>query len=82
MCSKRITLGSIYMAAELYMLTDYSPDFVDTRDFVHRQVADAESAGSPVSFAMKHVRLSICRASGVRWLSIACAHFPAMNWGD
>ena len=54
--SKRITLGSIYMAAELYMLTDYSPDFSDTRDFIKRQIADAESAGSTAGFAMKHVR--------------------------
>ena len=67
------------MAAELYMLTDYSQDFVDTRDFVHRQVADAESAGSPVSFAMKHVRLPICRSPRVFRHSSACAQFPTVK---
>ena len=50
-----MTLGAIYMSAELYMLTDYSEDFVDTRDFLRRHVTDAEAAGSPVAFAMKHV---------------------------
>lgn len=54
MCSKRMTLGAIYMSAELYMLTDYSEDFADTRDFISRQIHDAESAGSAVGFAVKH----------------------------
>jgi hypothetical protein len=43
------------MSAELYMLTDYSEEFVDTRDFLRRHVTDAEAAGSPAAFAMKHV---------------------------
>ena len=64
-CSKRITLGAIYMSAELYMLTDYSEDFMDTRDFVRRQVTDAETAGSPLSFAMKHVSAVRVCAEGV-----------------
>jgi ubiquinone biosynthesis protein COQ9 len=50
-----MTLGAIYMSSELYMLTDYSEDFVDTRDFLRRHVTDAEAAGSPAAFAMKHV---------------------------
>lgn len=53
--SKRITLGGIYMSAELYMLTDYSEDFDDTREFLERQVTDAEKAGSAVGFALKHM---------------------------
>jgi len=56
MRSKRVTLGAIYMGAELYMLTDYSEDFADTRDFLERQVTDAERAGSTLGFALKHVR--------------------------
>ena len=52
---KRITLGAIYMSAELYMLTDYSEDFADTRDFFQRQVDDAEKAGTPFAFALKHM---------------------------
>jgi hypothetical protein len=43
------------MSAELYMLTDYSEDFADTRDFFQRQVDDAEKAGTPFAFALKHM---------------------------
>ncbi|KAI3880672.1 hypothetical protein MKX03_008083 [Papaver bracteatum] len=38
---KRTVLGGIYSAAEVYMLTDNSPDFRDTWAFVRRRVKDA-----------------------------------------
>lgn len=73
MSSKRITLGGIYMSAELYMLTDYSEDFADTREFLERQVTDAEKAGSAVGFALKHVSfpLSSCQRKTPRVWAIS-----------
>ena len=55
--TKRGIAGSIYVATEVYMLTDKSPDFKDTWDFLERRMADAAMAGSLPS----EVRvLSIC----------------------
>ena len=31
-------LAGVYSTAELYMLSDYSPDFEDTSEFVARQI--------------------------------------------
>ncbi|KAG6411623.1 hypothetical protein SASPL_129706 [Salvia splendens] len=38
---KRTVLGGIYSTTELYMLTDNSPDFQDTWDFLDERVRDA-----------------------------------------
>ncbi|KAL7096108.1 hypothetical protein ACP275_10G062700 [Erythranthe tilingii] len=38
---KRTILGGIYSAAELYMLTDTSPDFQDTWEFLDERIRDA-----------------------------------------
>ncbi|XP_024541711.1 ubiquinone biosynthesis protein COQ9, mitochondrial [Selaginella moellendorffii] len=38
--SKRAILGGVYTAAEVYMLTDYSPGFRDTWTFTERRIID------------------------------------------
>ncbi|XP_078433004.1 ubiquinone biosynthesis COQ9-like protein [Wolffia australiana] len=38
---KRAVLGGIYSAAEIFMLTDNSPEFHDTWLFLHRRIKDA-----------------------------------------
>ena len=40
---KRVAIGAIYGAAELYMLTDKSPGFSDTFLFVEREVSSLHS---------------------------------------
>ena len=44
--SKRALLGGVYMASELYMLTDYSPNFEDTVSFMDRQLREVQSKGA------------------------------------
>jgi ubiquinone biosynthesis protein COQ9 len=44
--SKRALLGGVYMASELYMLTDYSPNFEDTISFMDRQLREVQSKGA------------------------------------
>ncbi|KAG9455814.1 hypothetical protein H6P81_000322 [Aristolochia fimbriata] len=38
---KRTILGGIYSTTELYMITDHSPEFCDTWDFLNRRIKDA-----------------------------------------
>jgi len=40
---KRVAIGAIYGAAELYMLTDKSPGFSDTFLFIEREVSSLHS---------------------------------------
>ena len=44
--TKRASLAGIYMAAMLYWLDDRSPEFVDTRAFVDRRLADLGRIGA------------------------------------
>jgi len=46
--TKRLSLSSIYAATELYMTIDKSPDFVETKAFLDRRLADAQTAGGAV----------------------------------
>jgi len=46
--TKRASLSAIYAATELFMTTDQSSDFGDTRDFLHRRFKDAEIVGGLV----------------------------------
>ena len=46
---KRLAIGAIYGAAELYMLTDRSPGFSDTWLFIEREVNSLHSAASVAS---------------------------------
>ena len=38
--AKRAALASVYSATELYMLTDYSAEVVDTWDYLDRRLKD------------------------------------------
>ena len=37
--TKRMALAGVYSASEVFMLTDYSPNFVDTKAFLERRLA-------------------------------------------
>ncbi|KAJ7550869.1 hypothetical protein O6H91_07G122500 [Diphasiastrum complanatum] len=39
--TKRAILGGVYTATELYMLTDYSPEYQETWSFLDRRIKDA-----------------------------------------
>ena len=43
---KKVAIGAIYGAAELYMLTEQSPGFSDTWLFIEREVQHLHSAAS------------------------------------
>ncbi|KAM4057985.1 COQ9 domain-containing protein [Hirsutella rhossiliensis] len=46
--SKRASLSMIYSSAELLMTNDRSPGYAETRDFLHRRLAETRTAGSYV----------------------------------
>ena len=43
--AKRVAVATLYKSSELYMLTDYSSDLEDTKDFVERRVKDLKRLG-------------------------------------
>ena len=43
--TKRGLLAGVYTATELYMLTDYSPEFADTWDVLDRRLHDVMTIG-------------------------------------
>ena len=49
--AKRAALASVYSATELYMLTDYSAECVDTWDYLDRRLKDMVSLSE--SFGMQ-----------------------------
>ncbi|KAK9827204.1 hypothetical protein WJX74_010318 [Apatococcus lobatus] len=44
--TKRALLASVYTSTELYMLTDYSPEYADTWESLDRRLADVMRLGS------------------------------------
>ncbi len=46
--TKRVSLAAIYGAAELFMTNDATPDFADTRGFLHRRFDEADKLGGYV----------------------------------
>mmetsp|Transcript_17894 Transcript_17894/g.21430 ORF Transcript_17894/g.21430 Transcript_17894/m.21430 type:complete len:360 (+) Transcript_17894:90-1169(+) len=46
--SKRAILGAVYTSTELYMITDTSPDFHDTWEFLDRRLEDVITMGKGV----------------------------------
>lgn len=46
--SKRASLSMIYSSAELLMTDDKCPEFAQTRDFLHRRLAETRTAGNYV----------------------------------
>lgn len=43
------------MASELYMLTDYSPNFEDTMAFTERQLREMQSKGAMAGLILQQV---------------------------
>ena len=44
--TKRALLAGVYSSTELYMLTDYSPEYADTWESLDRRLADVMRLGS------------------------------------
>jgi ubiquinone biosynthesis protein COQ9 len=70
--TKRASLSTIYVATELFMTTDKSTDFKDTREFMDRRFRDAQNLGSAVGgltqwmgFTASAV-VNVARSKGVR----------------
>lgn len=70
--TKRASLSTIYAATELFMTTDKSTDFADTKEFLNRRFTDSQvvggavrSVGEWVGFTA-HAGLNVLRSKGVR----------------
>lgn len=70
--TKRASLSTIYAATELFMTTDKSPDFKDTREFLERRFKDGQIVGSTLGSVGQwvgftaHAGLNVLRSKGVR----------------
>jgi ubiquinone biosynthesis protein COQ9 len=70
--TKRASLSSIYAATELFMTTDTSTEFSDTKEFLDRRFQDVQAVGSVVGSVGEwvgftgHAGLNILRSKGVR----------------
>jgi len=70
--TKRASLSSVYASTELYMTTDKSADFVDTRQFLDRRFADSQTLGGAVGSVAQwvgftaHAGLNVLRSKGAR----------------
>ena len=70
--TKRASLSTIYAATDLFMTTDKSPGFEDTREFLHRRFQDVQVVGSTVGSVGQwvgftaHAGLNVLRSKGVR----------------
>jgi len=70
--TKRASLSTIYAATELFMTTDKSSDYKDTREFLDRRFGEVQvighamgSLGQWVGFTA-HAGLNVLRSKGVR----------------
>ncbi|KUJ10626.1 ubiquinone biosynthesis protein COQ9 [Mollisia scopiformis] len=70
--TKRASLSTIYAATELFMTTDKSPDYIDTREFLDRRFKDVQFVGGVVGSVSQWVGftasagLNVLRSKGVR----------------
>jgi ubiquinone biosynthesis protein COQ9 len=70
--TKRASLSSIYAATELFMTTDKSTEFADTKDFLDRRFKDVQAVGSVIGSVGQwasftgHAGLNVLRSKGVR----------------
>ena len=70
--TKRASLSAIYAATELFMTTDKSPNFQDTRQFLERRFIDVRIVGGTVGSVAQwagftaRAGLNILRSKGVR----------------
>ncbi|KAL7803800.1 ubiquinone biosynthesis protein COQ9 [Trichoderma aethiopicum] len=46
--TKRAALSMVYSSSELFMTNDRSPNFLETRQFLHRRLGEVQSVGSTV----------------------------------
>ncbi|KAK3989656.1 COQ9-domain-containing protein [Cladorrhinum sp. PSN332] len=69
--AKRASLSAIYAASELFMTTDASPGFQETRAFLRRRLNEANTAGGAVSAVGQYLSftggalVNILRSKGV-----------------
>lgn len=70
--TKRASLSTIYAATDLFMTTDKSSDYADTREFLDRRFKDVQfvggmmgSVGQWIGFTA-HAGLNVLRSKGVR----------------
>jgi ubiquinone biosynthesis protein COQ9 len=70
--TKRASLSTIYAATELFMTTDKSNEFKETRDFMERRFEDGRSLGTTVGSVGQwvgftaHAGLNVLRSKGMR----------------
>ncbi|KAG9249155.1 COQ9-domain-containing protein [Calycina marina] len=70
--TKRASLSTIYAATELFMTTDKSADFIDTREFLDRRLGDVKVVGGAVGSVSQwvgftaHAGINVLRSKGVR----------------
>lgn len=70
--TKRASLSTIYAATELFMTTDKSADYHETREFLDRRLKDVQTVGSAVGNVGQwvgftaHAGLNVLRSKGVR----------------
>ncbi|KAF8866080.1 ubiquinone biosynthesis protein COQ9 [Acephala macrosclerotiorum] len=70
--TKRASLSTIYAATELFMTTDKSPDYADTREFLDRRFRDVQIVGNAVGSVGQWIGftasagLNVLRSKGVR----------------
>lgn len=70
--TKRASLSTIYAATELFMTTDKSTDYVDTREFLDRRFRDVQAVGGAIGSVSQWVGftassgLNVLRSKGVR----------------
>ncbi|KAH8592254.1 ubiquinone biosynthesis protein COQ9 precursor [Bisporella sp. PMI_857] len=70
--TKRASLSTIYAASDLFMTTDKSPEFRDTREFLDRRFRDAQVVGGALGSVGQWVGftamagVNVLRSKGVR----------------
>jgi ubiquinone biosynthesis protein COQ9 len=70
--TKRVSLSTIYAATELFMTTDQSTEFRDTREFLDRRFRDVQVVGGAMGGLAQWVgftasaAVNVARSKGVR----------------
>lgn len=70
--TKRASLSSIYAATDLFMTTDKSAEFTDTKDFMNRRFQDGQMLGAAMEGLGQWVGftagagINVLRSKGVR----------------
>lgn len=70
--TKRASLSTIYASTELFMTTDKSPGYVETREFLDRRFADVQVVGGAIGSVGQwlgftaHAGINVLRSKGLR----------------